>query len=204
MSDAFGTRPASPVAALRVDLLLLALFCVLAIGGTTAVLAHEERAAQRDPVQKGQRGEVVGAEGLSLLAPANLAHALQVARTKLKPDHQLTNLRLAPTRLDITVRDTIGEERQIQVGLDYKARSGDGGTSSSTGPRNLTGIDTGAPARALAAVLAREHWSPRNLDYVVYDAPDGDTPSHWDLFFTKVPIERNHVSADGRGKLTSP
>lgn len=202
MSDAFGTRDDSTLSALRVDILLLVLFCVLALGGTAVALIHEEREAIDDPVQKGERGEVVGADGLSLLAPANLARALRVARAELKPDHQLTNLRLAPTRLDITVRDTIGEQRSIQVGLDYDARvNDDAGTSSSTGPRGLTRIDPNSPARALAAILAREGWQPRNLDYVVYDPPDGDTPSRWDLYFTKVPIERNHVAADGSGRL---
>jgi hypothetical protein len=201
MSDAFGTKQSSPAAALRLDLLLLALFCVLALGGTALVLVREERHALDDPVEKGRRGEVVGAAGLSLLAPANLERALALARAKLQPDHQLTNLRLEPTRLDVTVRNTLGEQREIQVGLDYKARVFNGGTNSSTGPRQLGGIDTGAPARALAAVLARERWAPSTLDYVVYRPPQGDTPSRWDMFFTKVPIERNHIGADGSGRL---
>jgi hypothetical protein len=205
MSDAFGTRQSapttSPLRTLRIDLLLLALFCVLALGGTAVVLVHEERQALDDPLQKGQRGEVVGAAGLSLLAPANFARALDIARAELAPDHQLTNLRLSPTRLDITVRNTLGEQRSIQVGLDYDPRVNDAGTNSTTGPRGVTGIDVSAPARALAAVLARERWAPSTLDYVVYDAPQGDTPSRWDLFFTKVPIERNHVATDGSGRL---
>jgi hypothetical protein len=210
MTDAFGNREGtarstpreeSARGPLRLDLVLLALFCVLALGGTAVGLVRAERDALDDPVQKGERGEVVGAEGLSLAAPANFAHALAVARTKLAPDHQLTSLRLAATRLNIIVRNTTGEQRSIQVGLDYKARVSDAGTNSATGPRNLAGIDTAAPARALTATLARERWAPSTFDYAVYVAPDGDTPSRWNLFFTKVPIERNHVAADGAGRL---
>ena len=160
----------------RLDLLLLLLFCALALGGTAFALVREERAALDDPVEKGRRGEVQGATGLSLLAPANLARALERARAELAPDHQLTGLRLEPTRLDVTVRNTVGAQRSIQVGLDYDARVNDAGTSSATGPKGLLGIDTRAPARAVAAVLARERWSPETLDYVVYHPPSGDTP----------------------------
>lgn len=188
----------------RLDLLLLVLFCALALGGTAFVLVREERAALDDPVEIGERGEVQGVTGLSLLAPANFARALQRARAKLAPDHQLTALRLEPTRLDITVRDTVGAQRSIQVGLDYDARVTDAGVSSTTGPRGLLGIDPGAPARAVAAVLARERWAPETLDYVVYQAPRGDSPSRWDMFFVDVPIERNHHAADGTGKLVGP
>ncbi len=207
MSDAFGHQQDSPsrstLSVVRMDLALFVLFVVLALGGTALALVHEEREALDDPVQKGQRGEVVGAERLSLLAPANLARALALARAELKPDHQLTNLRLSPTRLDVTVRNTLGERREIQVGLDYDARVFDSsGSDSRTGPRGLTGIDVNAPSRALAAILAREGWSSRTLNYVVYDAPDATNPARWDLFFEKVPIERNHQAADGAGRLT--
>jgi hypothetical protein len=188
----------------RFDLLLLLLFCALALGGTAFALVREERAALDDPVEKGERGEVQGASGLSLLSPANFARALERARAELEPDHQLTNLRLAPTRLDVTVRNTVGAQRSIQVGLDYDARVTDAGVSSATGPRELGGIDATAPARAVATILARERWSPNTLDYVVYQPPSGDAPSRWDLFFVKVPIERNHHVADGTGKLVGP
>jgi hypothetical protein len=202
MSNAFGSREGPPLAALRLDLVLLALFCVLALGGTAVALIHEERQALDDPVQQGERGEVAGADGLSLLAPANLTHALATARAKLAPDDQVTNLRLTPTRMDVLVRNTVGAQRQIRVGLDYDAVTVSVGTSSSSGPRGLTGIDVNAPARALAAILARERWSPRTLDYAVYQAPHDSTPARWDLFFKNVPIERNHVAADGAGRLS--
>jgi len=188
----------------RLDLLLLALFCALALGGTAFALVREERAALDDPVEKGQRGEVRGVTGLSLLAPTNLARALDRARAVLAPDHQLTGLRLEPTRIDVTVRNTVGAQRSIQVGLDYDPRVNDAGSSSSSGPRGLRGIDTGAPARAVAAVLARERWTPDTLDYVVYQPPAGDTPSRWDMFLVEVPIERNHHAADGTGRLLGP
>jgi hypothetical protein len=201
MTDAFGKREASAPTALRANLLLLVLFCVLSLGGTALALAKAVRDDRDDPVEKGARGEVVGATGLSLAAPANFEHALAIVRGKLAADHQVTNVRLAPTRLDIIVRNTTGAQRTIQVGLDYKARVIDAGVSSATGPRGLTGIDIAAPARAITAALAREGWAPKTFDYAVYDAAEGDTPSRWDLFFKDVPIERNHVTADGTGRL---
>lgn len=199
-SDPFGRTETSVVSALRFDLFLMALFCALALGGTAAMLVREERRKLADPVEQGVRGEVVGVTGLSLAAPENLGRALREMEAAFESDEQVTNFRLAPTRLDVIVRNTFGRQRVLQLRLDHEVRVlSDTGTNSSTGPRTLRAIDPAAPARMIRAVLAREGWSPATLDYLVFDFPDGDTASGWDAFFVQVPIERNHYTADGAG-----
>lgn len=204
-ADPFGEGIEETGRALRIDRVLVLLFIVLSLGGTALVLVRAERQALDDPVQKGARGEVRGLSALSLLREANLRPALAKVQARLKPDEQLTNLRLDPTRLDIQVRDTIGHRRSMSVGLDGKVRvSEDPGTDSSTGPKGLGGIDPSAPARMLVAVRAREGYPPERLNYLVYDGGDESSEPRWDAFYVEVPVERNHLGADAHGRLTSP
>lgn len=184
----------------RADRLLGLLFLVLALGGTAAVLVLAERHNLDDPVQKGERGEVTGITGLSLVAPANLRRALDAADARLKPDEQVTSIRVAPTRVDLQVRDTVGDQRALQVGLDHRVRvTSTSGSSTATGPRGLTEIDAGAPARLVRAIAEREGYPPQRLDYVAFSP--AMQPPRWDGYWVKVPIERNHFAADARGRV---
>jgi hypothetical protein len=185
------------------DRVLGLLFVVLAMGGTAAALAVNERHALDDPLQKAERGEVTGIGGLSLLRAPNLRRALAAADRALKDDEQVTSLRLAPTRIDIQARDTIGAMRQLQLRVDIEAHVvSTSGTSSDTGPRSLAGIDTAAPERFVRAIAEREGYPPDHLDYLVLQLPPDEV--RWDGFWVKVPIERNHFSADAHGRVTGP
>lgn len=184
----------------RFDRLLGPLFILLALGGTALVLVREERRALDDPVQQGQRGEVTGIAGISLLGPANLRRALYAADARLADDEQVTSVRIEPTRLDVQARNTVGTQRFLQVGLDHRVHvTSTSGTSTATGPRGLTELDAAAPARLIRTVQAREGYPPDRIDYVVFSP--ASTPSRWDAFWTNVPIERNHFGADAHGRL---
>ncbi len=188
------------VSVARGDRLFLLLFIVLTVVGTYLLLHHAEDKAVNDPVQKAARGEVTGATGLSLIRQANFRRALGAVQAKLKPDEVVTNLRLDPGALNVTARDTEGDQRYFGVDLAYKVHISSSGTTSGDGELGLRNVDASAPERFLAAILDRTHFDPKKLEYMVYDPAEEGDPSDWSAYFEDVPIKQKTWYANGKGR----
>lgn len=205
-SNPFGTASAGGgdaaarrlIAVLRFDLLLMAVLTLVALGGTAVALVVNERHNRDDPVQQGERGDVGGITGASLLRKVNLDRAVAAANAAVRPDEQIVDLTLYPTRMSVYVRNTFGDQRVLRIGLDHKVSANDAGSSSTSGPHQLT-FDTAAPERIARGALASEGYAPASLKYLVYDVENSDTP-RWSAFYERVPIERNRLIADRHGE----
>ncbi|MCW3040740.1 MAG: hypothetical protein JWM31_2645, partial [Solirubrobacterales bacterium] len=154
---AFGEAVPDPVAERRVPSPLGGALAPVGLVVLTLLLTglglwHAERGALRDPVQRGERGLVVGATGPSLLRAPNLDRALNAVAVRLRPGELVTDLSVSPIRAAVSVRDGVGHQRVLTVDLAYRVRSAGAGSSTSDGPA-LSRVDRAAPGRLVAAAL---------------------------------------------------
>ena len=176
---------------------ILVLFFLLSLTALGLLLWHEEHEALHDPEAKAQRGEVVGAQGDSLVRAANFQKALRKIDDRLGPGDVINSVRLSPIRVDVTARDRIGRQRILSVDPGYDVSSRDFGESTQPGVR-VAAIDPTAPERIFTEVSRRVPAKPENLDYFVYSISTA-TPPRWLLFLDGVDIRRKQWEADARG-----
>jgi hypothetical protein len=177
---------------------ILALFYVLALTGVGLLLWHEEHDALHDPEAKAERGELVGAQGDSLVRGVNFAKALRKIDDRLGPADVITSVRLSPIRVDVTARNNIGRQRIVHVDPGFDVSTQDFGESEQPGIR-VAAIDPTAPERIFAQVMRRAPAKPENLDYFVYSISTGTAP-RWLLYLDGVDIGRKQWEADARGR----
>ncbi len=161
------------------------------------LLWKEENRLLDDPVAKAQRGEIVGAQGDSLVRAANFARSLAEVDAKLGPGDVVNSVRLSPVRVDVTARDGTGRQRIFSVDPAFKVTTRDFGESDQPGIR-LRIIDTAAPERVFATVQQRTGVPPRSLDYFVYSFT-GSGPPSWLLYLDGVAIRNKQWEANSRG-----
>ena len=93
---------------------LIAIFVVLTLAASAFVLHRAEANAVKDPTQKAARGEITGLTDLSLLRPENLRKAL--AKVNAGKYTLVSNIRVAPDRVNVSVRDKDGYRKYVTVG----------------------------------------------------------------------------------------
>lgn len=139
-------------------------------------------------------GELPFAEGLtgrSLLRAANLAAALQKVG---EHGQQVTSLRLAPDRLDVTLRGD-GGVRDVQVDAAQRVTVRSSPGSPSPGVVRIDQIDPAAPGRAFATAMREGGLSPAKVDYAVLF-----TAGQWSLFFKDVADRKTAWRANAAGR----
>jgi hypothetical protein len=176
---------------------ILVVFYILALTGVGLLLWHEEREALHDPNAKAERGEIVGAQGDSLVRAANFQRALREIDERMGPGDVINSVRLSPIRADVTTRNRIGRQRILSVDPAFDVTTRDFGESTQPGVR-VAAIDPTAPERMFAEVSRRAPAEPDNLDYLVYSISTA-TPPRWLLFLDGVDIRRKQWEADARG-----
>jgi hypothetical protein len=179
------------------ETVILILFFLVSLAAVGGLLWHEENRLLDDPDAKAQRGEIVGAQGDSLVHAANFDRALREIDARLAEGDVVNSVRLSPVRVDVTARDDTGRQRILSVdpGFDVSERAF--GESEQPGVR-VRVIDPAAPGRMFAAVQQRSSAQPENLDYLVYSVSANDPP-RWLLYLDGVPITRKQWEADARG-----
>ena len=176
---------------------ILVAFYILALTGVGLLLWHEEHDALHDPNAKAQRGEIVGAQGDSLVRAANFERALRKIEGRLGAGDVINSVRLSPVRVDVTARDRIGRQKILTVDPGFDVDSREFGRSDQPGIRTAA-IDPAAPERVLVEVMRRAPAKPENLDYLVYSISTGSAP-RWLLYLDGVDVERKQWEADARG-----
>ena len=175
---------------------ILALFALLTIVATAFVLWREEANAVDDPAQKALRGEVTGLTKHSLLRSGNLARAIRALRDEGDPGVGVVTFRVAPERVDATVRDREGDEEILRVdpGMGVKTDGLGEGTTRPTVP--LTRIRVDAPERVVRAVTRRRRLGATDVDYVTLTISPADGSAAWLLFLgTGRPELRGYMAA---------
>jgi hypothetical protein len=180
------------------ETVILVIFFIVSLASVSALLWHEENRLLDDPNAKAERGEIVGAQGDSLVRAANFQRALAEIDQRLAKTDVINSVRLSPVRVDVTARNENGKQRILSVDPSFDVTTRDFGESEQPGVR-VRAIDPAAPARMFAAVEQRSGAQPKNLDYLVYTISSGSAP-RWLLYLDDVPITRKQWEADARGR----
>jgi hypothetical protein len=177
------------------ETVILTLFFLVCLASVGLLLWHEENRLLDDPDAKAQRGEIVGAEGDSLVRAANFERALRKIDERLGESDVVNSVRLSPVRVDVTAHDDTGRQRILSVDPGFDVEERDFGDSDQPGVR-VRAIDPAAPARMFTVVRQRSGAKPGNLDYFVYSI----SGNGWLLYLDGVPITRKQWQADARGR----
>lgn len=143
--------------------LILLLFAILTIAASAYVLVNEEQDAAGDPKQKAARGEIRGLSKLSLVREANLRKVL--ARVDRSKRPFVTTIRVAPDRVNLTVRDPDGYRKVVNYDPAFGKTESDFGVGEDTAVR-ASSIDAAAPERMLRIVAKRTELGANAVDYV--------------------------------------
>jgi len=152
-----------------------------------------------DETPSGRRQPALTASGLSvnsLLRPA----AFRRAMTRLRTGGygRLTNLRVAPDRIDASMLTKDGRLRQVQIVPGGAARVLVTSPGGFAGARTMTmkGIDTSAPNRLTRSAAGRLKAPASRVDYLVLSEFAGSRV--WNIYFEGGAI----FSADSSGRIT--
>ncbi len=147
----------------------------------------------------GRAQAALPARGLSvtsLLRPAAFGKAM----TKLRNGGygRLTNLRVAPDRIDASMLTKDGRLRQVQVVPGGAVRVIGTSPTGFTGARTMTlqGINRNAPSRLTRSAAGRLKLPASRVDYLVLSEFGG--ARQWNVYFKGGQI----FSADSRGQIT--
>jgi len=138
----------------------------------------------------------VGLQRGSLLLRANFASALRKMRNG--GYGRLTNLRVAPERINATFLTKDGRLRNVQFQPGGAVR--DFGTSgpgfSGARTMSIASINASAPFRAVSSAAGRLKKPASKVNYLVYTAAFSGQP--WGVYFK----DGQYFRADGRGAIT--
>ncbi len=111
---------------------------------------------------------------------------------------RLTNLRVAPDRIDASMLTKDGRLRQVQIVPGGAARVLATSPTGFTGARTMTmkGIDAGAPQRLTRSAAGRLEQPAGGIDYLVLT--EVGAARQWNAYFKGGQI----FSADARGRIT--
>jgi hypothetical protein len=161
--------------------LILAAFVLVTLAASAFVLSRAERGAERDPVQKAARGEITGLDRLSLVREANLRRV--IAQVAAGPRPLVTNIRVAPTRVNLTVRDAAGSRKSLTVGPSFKVEETDFGVGEDDAVP-ASRLAAAGPERMVRAVAERTGLGVDAVDYVTL-SPIGLGQQAWYLFLKR-------------------
>lgn len=132
----------------------------------------------------------------SLLRP--FAFGAAIKRLRTGGYGRLTNLRVAPERIDATLLTKGGALRHVQIVPGGALRQFGTATGGFRGvpTMSLAGIDAGAPQRLTRSAAERLGIAPSRVNYLVYTQFGGVT--QWNVYFTGGQI----FSADASGRIT--
>lgn len=206
-SDPFGRSggPASGVPAragepgARGETLLLGAWVVavlIAVGIMDVALEHH---AVRDPVQRASRGEIKGVGSGSLIRPDRLRLALAKVGRGLDPESVVTSFRLAPDRINMTIRDSQGRRSlyNVDAGLNVDHSTFGEGLESGF---SLRRVPIEGARRAVVSAAARNGTGADDIDYMVLDYGSITRGGFsWNIFFKSGRVDRRQYFADGDG-----
>jgi hypothetical protein len=161
--------------------LILLAFVVLTLAVSAWVLVGAEHRAERDPVQQAARGEIAGLDKLSLVREANLRRVIAKVAAGQRP--LVTNIRVAPTRVDFTVRDAAGSRKVLSVDPSSKVKESDFGVGDDDA-LPASRLDASGPERMLRVVAERTGLGVDAVDYVAL-SPVGVGEPTWYLFLKR-------------------
>jgi hypothetical protein len=132
----------------------------------------------------------------SLLRP--FAFGAAIKRLRNGGYGRLTNLRVAPERIDAALLTKGGALRHVQIVPGGDLRQLGSATSGFSGvpTMSLAGIDAGAPQRLTRSAAERLGVGPSRVNYLVYTQFAGT--AQWNVYFTAGQI----FSADAHGRIT--
>jgi hypothetical protein len=147
----------------------------------------------------GRTQATLPARGLSvtsLLRPAAFGKAMRRLRTG--GYGRLTNLRVAPDRIDASMLTKDGRIRQVQIVPGGAARVLATTPTGFAGAKTMSiaGIDRGAPSRLTRSAAGRLKQAAGRVDYLVY--ADFAGTRQWNVYFKGGQI----FSADAHGQIT--
>jgi hypothetical protein len=143
--------------------LILLVFAILTVALSAFVLLRSEDDAVHDPVQKAARGEITGLGEQSLLREVNVRKAL--AKIDAGPRPLVSNIRIAPERIDVTVRDNDGSRKLLSIDPGFGVKETNFGVADDNAVRTSQ-IDASAPERMVKAVAERTRLGAGAVDYV--------------------------------------
>lgn len=171
---------------------VLLLFTLITLAASAFVLVTSEEDALDDPAEKAARGEITGLHPQSLMRQANLERALREVGAPL-----VTNIRVSPERVDVTVRDRDGarEILSIDPGFGIERRDFGVGEDDAIPPGE---IDVRGPERMTRAVAKRTGLRFAAVDYVTMSF-SGDSEPTWYMALESGPARARQWIAEADG-----
>lgn len=174
---------------------------VISLGGTAVYLVQEERQNRDDPVQQALRGEIQNLDSRSLLRTGELRAAMRAAAGRLADDEVVTGMTIAPTRVQVTVRDRGAFQRLLAVDVALGTTATDAGRSESDGLA-ASRVDLAGVEPAVRRVLGRIEEKTARIDTVTLSLTSSDgvaRQSEWRIQVNDVrPRDATwYASADG-------
>jgi hypothetical protein len=181
--------------------LILALFAVLTLAAAAWVLVRAADHIQHDPVQKAARGEVKGLVQLSLVREPNLRRVLAKVAAGSRP--LVTDIRVAPDRVNVTVRDADGSRKLLNIDPGFGVKESDFGVGDDPAVTTAK-IDAAAPERMVRAVAERTGLGTDAIDYVTMSF-SGSGEHNWFMALKKGPARtRQWIAAANGTDLRKP
>jgi hypothetical protein len=105
----------------------------------------------------------------------------------------VSNIRVAPTRVDFTVRDAAGSRRSLSVDPSFKVKESDFGVGDDDA-LPASRLDASGPERMLRAVAERTGLGVNAVDYVTL-SPAGLGEPAWYLFLKRGDVRKRQWAA---------
>jgi hypothetical protein len=182
----------------RSDGPLLLVFSLVTVLATAGVLWREERAAVKTKHAEQAIARTTGLTELSLLRSANLRRAIDAAVAKVPAGTVVLNLTVKPTDLEIIFRQPDEHSRTVDVDPRFKVQLYGQAPNDNNGIAP-SAIDTGAPARMIAAVTKRTGLPASRVDHVNFYVNSINHDQNWNLELADVPSDKSSFTADGHG-----
>ena len=174
---------------------IILLFLVLTLAASIFVLQRAEANTLKDPKQKAARGEISGATGLSMVREVNLRKAL--AKINAGKYRLISNIRVAPDRVNASVRDKDGYRKYLTIGPDFEVQMSDAGVGEDYAV-STEAIDAAAPERMLKTVLKKTGLPPKALDYAATSFSE-NFPNTWYMAMKDGPARVRQWTAERNG-----
>lgn len=178
------------------------LFVLVFIGAYTAVFMAEEQRRLDDPVLKAERGEVTPTSPESMIRNKNLRRALSTIRRESPRGATVESLRIEPGRVQATVAQSDGAQRQLEVDLSGEVSTRE---ASADEPEGLafSRIPVEVPERLLRTIEGKLKLRPADLDYILLNPRKQTIGSgrddSWGVYYSKPPLN-NDATAELNGK----
>ena len=174
---------------------LILLFLIATVAASALVLRSAEADAVKDPKQKAARGEISGLSDLSLVRPENLRKALAKVDAGKYP--LIMNVRVAPDRVNVFVRDKDGYRKYLQIDPAFGVQTNDANVGEDYAVHSES-VNVEAPQRMLKAVVAKTGLTPAALDYASLSFSENSKPT-WYMAMKTGPARVRQWIAEADG-----